>query len=98
MPGASRSIVVDAAMDKCFDVIVAYEAYPKLFSEIKEVKIQGRQGNETTVEYKLDAVLKTIRYTLKQKEERPNRVTWSLVQGEFMKENRGSWVLEDAGP
>jgi hypothetical protein len=31
------------------------------------------------------------------KEERPNRVSWTFVQGEVMKDNVGAWTLEAAG-
>jgi ribosome-associated toxin RatA of RatAB toxin-antitoxin module len=96
MPGASRSIVINAPMEKVFDVITQYEKYAEFLSEVKEVRTSGRQGNEVNVHYKVD-VVKTIKYTIRAKEERPTRMSWTFVEGEFMKDNKGSWVLEPAG-
>lgn len=96
MPGASRSIVINAPMEKVFDVIAAYDTYPQFLPECKEVRLSNRQGAEVNVHYKVD-LIKSVRYTLRMKEERPNRVLWTFVEGEFMKDNHGSWTLEAAG-
>ena len=96
MPGATRSIVINAPVEKVFDIIVQYEKYKEFLSEVKDVRTSGRQGNEVNVHYKVD-VMKTVSYTIRSKEERPNRVSWTFVDGEFMKDNKGSWVLEPAG-
>ena len=96
MPGATRSITINAPVEKVFDVITAYETYPQFLTECKEVKLTGRQGAEVNVHYKID-VVKTIRYTLHMKEERPKKVSWTFVEGEVMKDNKGSWTLEAEG-
>lgn len=96
MAGATRSIIINAPIEKVFDVITQYEKYGQFLSEVKEVRTSGRQGNEVLVHYKVD-VVKTIKYTIRVKEERPTRMSWTFVEGEFMKDNKGSWVLEPAG-
>jgi len=96
MAGASRTIVINAPIEKVFDVITQYEKYAEFLSEVKEVRTSNRQGNEVNVHYKVD-VMKTIKYTIRSKEERPTRMSWTFVEGEFMKDNKGSWVLEPAG-
>lgn len=96
MPGATRSIVINAPMEKVFDVVSAYERYPEFLPEVKEVRVSNRKEAECDVHYKVD-VMKTIRYTVHIKEERPSRVSWSFVEGEFMRDNKGGWVLESAG-
>ncbi len=96
MAGASRSIVINAPMEKVFDIINDFERYSEFVTEVKEVKVLNRKGDECEVQYKVD-VIKTIHYTIRAKAERPNRLTWSFVKGEFMKDNKGSWVLESAG-
>ena len=35
--------------------------------------------------------------TVHMKEAGPKKVSWSFIDGEFMKDNKGGWVLEDAG-
>jgi coenzyme Q-binding protein COQ10 len=96
MAGASRTIVINAPIEKVFDVITQYEKYTQFLPEVKEVRTSGRQGNEVNVHYKVD-VMKTIKYTIRSKEERPTRMSWTFVEGEFMKDNKGSWVLEKDG-
>src|SRR6266849_2741082 len=96
MPGATRSIVIHAPMEKVFGVISDYESYAEFLPEVKGVSTSDRQGSEVNVHYEVD-VVKTIRYTLHMKEEKPKRISWSFVQGELMRDNRGSWLLQAAG-
>jgi ribosome-associated toxin RatA of RatAB toxin-antitoxin module len=96
MAGATRSIIINAPMEKVFDIIIQYEKYGEFLSEVKEVRTSNRQGNEVSVHYKVD-VVKTIKYTIRVKEERPTRMSWTFVEGEFMKDNKGHWLLEPAG-
>jgi ribosome-associated toxin RatA of RatAB toxin-antitoxin module len=96
MPGASRSILIDAPTETVFGIITNYEKYPEFLSEVKAVRVSERREGEAVVQYEV-SVLKTIRYTLKHKEEKPRRVSWSLVEGELMRENHGSWLLEPQG-
>lgn len=96
MPGASRSIVFNAPLEKCFEVISDYERYPEFLPEVKKIRTTNRRGNEVDVHYEAE-VVKVIKYTLHLKEEKPNRVSWSFIEGEFMKDNKGGWVLEDGG-
>jgi ribosome-associated toxin RatA of RatAB toxin-antitoxin module len=96
MPGASRSILIDAPIETVFGIITDYEKYPEFLSEVKAIRVSQRLEGEAVVQHEVN-VLKTIRYTLKLKEEKPRRVSWSLVEGELMRENRGSWLLEPEG-
>ncbi|HLL04420.1 MAG TPA: SRPBCC family protein [Myxococcaceae bacterium] len=96
MAGASRTIVINAPIEKVFDVITQYEKYTQFLPEVKEVRTSNRQGNEVNVHYKVD-LMKTVKYTIRSKEERPTRMSWTFVEGEFMKDNKGSWVLEPEG-
>jgi ribosome-associated toxin RatA of RatAB toxin-antitoxin module len=96
MPGATRSIVINAPPDKCFDVITDYERYPEFLPEVKKTRTLNRRGNECDVQYEAE-VVKRIKYTVHLKEERPTRVSWTYIDGDFMRDNRGGWVLEDLG-
>ncbi len=96
MPGASRSILIDAPIETVFGIITDYEKYPEFLSEVKAIRVSERREGEAVVQYEV-SVLKTIRYTLKLKEEKPRRISWSLVEGELMRENHGSWLLEPQG-
>ncbi|EPX57118.1 cyclase/dehydrase [Cystobacter fuscus DSM 2262] len=96
MAGASRSIVINAPPEKLFDVITQYEKYPEFLSEVKKIRVLERKENTVKVQYEVD-VIKTIRYTILVTEERPKRMSWTFVEGEVMKDNKGSWVLEPDG-
>ncbi len=96
MPGATRSIVFNAPITKCFAVISDYERYPEFLPEVKKIRTRNRRGNEVDVEYQAE-VVKLIKYTVRMKEEGPTKVSWTYIDGEFMKDNKGGWVLEDQG-
>ena len=96
MPGASRSIVFNAPLEKCFEVISDYERYPEFLPEVRKIRTSNRKGNEVDVQYDAE-VVKVIKYTVHMREEKPTRVSWTFIDGEFMKDNRGGWVLEDGG-
>src|SRR5207237_1021782 len=44
------------------------------------------------------AVIMRIKYSIKMKEERPSKLSWTFISGEMMKDNQGSWTFEAAGP
>lgn len=96
MAGAQRTITINAPVDKCWAVISDYERYPEFLPEVKKIRTMNRRGNEVDVQYEAE-VVKVIKYTVHMREEAPNKVSWSFIDGEFMKDNKGGWVLEDAG-
>ncbi|MCP3169315.1 type II toxin-antitoxin system RatA family toxin [Myxococcus qinghaiensis] len=96
MPGASRTIVINAPIEKVFDVITQYDRYPEFLPEVKETRTANRKDNTVDVHYKVD-VMKTVRYSIRVVEERPRRMSWTFIEGEVMKDNKGSWVLEPEG-
>ena len=95
MAGATRSIVINAPMEKIFGIITDYEKYTFL-PEVKTVKILERKGSDVKVLYEAN-VVKLIKYTLWHQHDAPKKMTWSFVEGDFMRDNKGSWVLESAG-
>lgn len=96
MPGATRSVVINAPMEKVFSVIADYAKYPEFLPEVKNIRTTKRQGTDTDVHYEVE-VLKRIRYTLRLREEPPNRISWTFVEGELMRDNHGQWILEAIG-
>jgi ribosome-associated toxin RatA of RatAB toxin-antitoxin module len=96
MAGATRSIIINAPVEKCYSIISDYERYPEFLPEVKRTRTANRRGNEVDVHYEAE-VVKVIKYTVHIKEDRPSGLSWTLLEGEFMKENRGGWVLEPEG-
>ena len=93
MAGASRSIVFNASVEKCFAVISDYERYPEFLPEVKRITTANRRGAEVDVHYEAE-VVKVIKYAVHMHEQKPTRVSWTFIDGEFMKDNKGGWVLE----
>jgi coenzyme Q-binding protein COQ10 len=96
MAGAQRTITINAPVEKCWSVISDYERYPEFLPEVKKIRTFNRRGAEVDVQYEAE-VVKLIKYTVHMKEEGPKKLSWSFIDGEFMKDNKGGWVLEDAG-
>jgi ribosome-associated toxin RatA of RatAB toxin-antitoxin module len=96
MPGATKAILIDAPIEKVFGIITDYEKYVEFLPEVKKIQISARSGNQVEVQHEV-AMIKTVHYTLRLTEDKPSRISWSLVKGELMRENRGSWLLEAQG-
>ena len=92
----TQEIVIAAPPSKVFDVIAAYERYPEFVPSVKTCRVL-RQDIGVEVELELDLGVKRIRYTLRHIEDRPRRVSWSLVRGDWMKVSNGSWELSEEG-
>jgi coenzyme Q-binding protein COQ10 len=93
MPGATRTIVINAPVEKCYSIISDYERYPEFLPEVKKIRTANRRGNEVDVHYEAE-IVKVIKYAVHIREEKPTRVSWTFIDGEFMKNNQGGWVLE----
>lgn len=96
MPGATRTVIFNAPLEKAWAVISDYERYPEFLPEVKKIRTSNRRENEVDVTYEAQ-IVKLIKYTVHMKEQAPKHVSWTLVEGEFMKDNKGSWSLEDLG-
>jgi coenzyme Q-binding protein COQ10 len=97
MPGASRSIIIHAPIDKVFSTLTDYDHYLEFLPEVKSVRSSDRNGPDVLVHYELELV-KTLRYTLRMHEEPPGRITWTFKEGEVMRDNHGSWTLVQRAP
>ncbi len=91
-----RTEVFDIPMEKFFQVIADYESYPEFVDGVSAIKILDRSGDVSTVEYSLN-LIKKFSYTLKLTEQKPDGLSWELVDGDIFKYNTGSWKLKDLG-
>lgn len=92
----SKEIVVDVPVERFFELVVDYPRYPEFVPGIKACRVRSSSPHKD-VEYELDVGIRRIRYVLRHLEERPRKVSWSLVSGDMMKVSNGSWELSDAG-
>ena len=96
MASVTKEVLVDAPVERFFDVVVDYPRYPEFVPGIRAARVTDA-GGEKHVEYELDLGVRRIRYILRMTEARPKHVSWSLVSGDMMKVSNGSWDLSDAG-
>ena len=91
-----RTFTINAPIEVAWDVIADIPKYPEFLKELKAVRIDKIEGNVKTATYEVE-IVKKIEYTLKLVEEKPRKVTWSMVKGQMMSRNDGSWQLRDLG-
>ncbi len=92
----TREITIAVPPAKLFDVIADYGRYPEFVPAVKSCRVR-RTGSTVDVDFELDLGVKTIRYTLRHLEERPQKVSWSLLASDWMKVSNGSWELFPEG-
>jgi coenzyme Q-binding protein COQ10 len=99
MSTATRSIEVDVSPEKMFDVLADFKAYPGFLSHLgmEEVQIDSDDGNVKVVTHAVKKMGMTSTYTLRYQLDRPRKISWTFVKGKMMKDNKGSWVVEEAG-
>lgn len=96
MAQASRTEIVDVDINKLYNVIADFAKYPEFVDGVSAIKVLSQSETEAKVEYSLN-VIKTFKYIINTKMERPNRVSWVLDSGDIFKKNDGSWLLKDLG-
>ncbi len=97
MAVVTKQMVVDAPIERFYEIVVGYEKYPEFVPGIRRCRVKETDGQKQ-VEYELDLGIRRIKYVLRHEEQRPRKVSWSLVSGAMMKVSSGSWELaDDAG-
>ncbi len=92
MSVVTQDVLIEAPVERFYDIVVDYERYPEFVPGIRACRVK-RVGGELRVEYELDVGVRRIRYVLRHEEERPRSVRWSLVSGDMLKVSNGSWDL-----
>ena len=96
MARAQQYIDVRVSPAQFFEVISDYEAYPRILPEMERATIVRRAGDVVEGVFTIH-LIKRVSYTLRLEEQRPRRLSWSLVEGPF-KSNFGSWTLDEIQP
>ena len=91
----SKEMVVDVTVERFWEVVAAYEAYPGFVPSVKKTRVVRTDKGVKDVEYEVDLGVKTIKYTLRHLEHAPTKMTWSLVKGDMMKVSNGAWELSN---
>ena len=90
MAGASREIEIDAKPQTVFEVVTAYESYPELFDEIVEAEVLSRTDRIVECRFGVEIAKKRFTYTLRLEQTPFEKTRWSLIAGDF-KKNNGGW-------
>ena len=94
---ASERIRMSASADRCFQVAVDFESYPKWARDVKSVRVldTDEHGRGTRVEFRAGALGKSIRYVLAYDYElAPKVFSWRLVEGEMLRRLDGTYRFE----
>jgi coenzyme Q-binding protein COQ10 len=96
MPKAEQQVVINAPIDRVFDIIVDYERYPEFLPDMRQVQLLSRNDGVSVVSFELELIMR-IGYTLRLVEDKPTSVQWTLDKAKMMSSNEGGWKLEDLG-
>ena len=99
MESRTHTEVVRAPIDLCFDTLVDFAEYPNWFGVIRKAVVEDADDAAGCwpVRFELDAILKTITYTLRYQSERPHRLTWEMASGD-LKAIEGEYQLLELEP
>src|SRR5438067_1359608 len=94
---AFERMTIDASPEHCFAVAIDFERYPEWGADIKEATVLARdeEGRGTEVAYRVAAMGRSARYTLRYDYgAAPRRLSWVLVEGDIMRKLDGRYVFE----
>jgi ribosome-associated toxin RatA of RatAB toxin-antitoxin module len=84
-------LVRGAAPREVYDVVVDFEAYPRLFPELTSVRILERTPALLRVEFRASVVI-PVRYVLNVRcDADALTVDWTYVEGEVVVDSTGGW-------
>lgn len=100
MEGTVQRIEVSADPQHIYEIALDLEAYPDWISGMKEVEVveEDEHGRPVRVDFRADAMIKEISYTLLYSYEMENGFSWTAEPGSDIKAMDGSYefnALED---
>jgi ribosome-associated toxin RatA of RatAB toxin-antitoxin module len=90
-----REITINAPVERVFEVIRDFKAYPEFVMGTEAAKVR-KTAKGLVVDFTVNLV-KKIQYSILVDEKPPHQLSWTFLEGEFMKKNEGSWTLEPVG-
>ena len=101
-PVEKRHLVARATPAEVYAVVSDFEAYPRLFSEMKATRVisgaeAAKSGGTMRVEFRLQVVL-PVRYVLDMVcDPAAHTLSWTFVEGEIVADSQGGWRFEAQG-
>lgn len=93
---ATESITIAAPVQRVFETLIDFESYPEWAGDLKAAHVVERDGDGrgVEVEYRAAAMGRSTSYRLRYDYEgAPNRLTWTLVEGDLESELDGFYQL-----
>lgn len=83
MESYAHTEIIHAPRELCFATLVEFRNYPQWFGRITaaEVEEEDPAAQSWEVTFGLDAVLKTINYTLAYQGQAPESLVWTMTRG-----------------
>ncbi len=97
MTRAKRSIDVNVSAMDIFKVITDYSSYPEFIPEMALVDLISEDGHDQKVAFELELFKLNIKYTLLMTHEPYRRISWSLMESNWMNKIDGAWIIESIG-
>ena len=97
---ATETEHVAANTVRCFDIAVDFERYPEWARDVKEANVLERDatGRAVKVEYRASALGRSTHYTWAYDySQAPERISWSLVDGDIMRVIDGAYTFVPEG-
>ena len=95
---AKETVVINAPVQVCFDMLVDFERYPEWADDLKQAIVVERDdaGNATIVEFRAAGMGRSTTYQLRYDYEgAPHRLAWALVAGDVQRELDGAYHLRE---
>lgn len=97
---STQSIVIEAEPAAIMAVIADFDNYPAWAASVKRAEIveDGPDGRAKRVAFTLDAGVVRDQYELSYVWSGDQRVDWTLVHGQMMRAQNGSYILRSLAP
>ena len=96
MINAQIDQVMNAPIDKVFQVLSDYEKYPEFMDGVSSVEVLDQNETSARVKYNLN-IIKKFTYTINLTITAPTEISWTFDSGDLFKANTGKWKLTDKG-
>ena len=94
-PGVRASFTVAATLQRIWAVLLDYPNFPKIFHNVKTLRVLSEDKQGAKLAYQVDGILSTYSYVLSRRYDEPERrLTWTRLSGD-LKHVEGSWEIRD---
>ncbi|RLB59235.1 MAG: SRPBCC family protein [Deltaproteobacteria bacterium] len=99
MSAVEREIEIAAPVERVFEVVADVASYPQFLDGLGMVGVEVLESGDDfqVVRHSVKKMGTVVTYTLRYSLQRPQRISWNFVEGQMMKDNRGSWEFTDLG-